>query len=145
MTTPCRAATPASSRPLTVILFDIDRFKAINDDLGHLGGDFTLRELAACVKTGIRKEELFARYGGEEFVIVLPETTIAGAVVVAERVRQLVARHPFQYEGKAFTLTVSIGLAATAGDPPLTPSELLNLADQKLYQAKREGRDRVVS
>jgi diguanylate cyclase (GGDEF)-like protein len=132
-------------RPLTVILFDIDRFKAINDDLGHLGGDFTLRELAACIKGGIRKEELFARYGGEEFVMVLPETTLEGAAAAAERLRQLVAQHPFQYEGKAFNLTVSMGLAATAGDPPLTPSELLNLADQKLYQAKREGRNRVVS
>ena len=131
-------------RDLSLILFDIDRFKTINDDLGHLGGDFTLRELAACVKTGIRKEELFARYGGEEFVIVLPETTLEGAAVAAERIRQLVAQHPFQYEGKSFTLTVSMGLAATAGNPPLNPAELLNLADQKLYQAKREGRNRVV-
>jgi diguanylate cyclase (GGDEF)-like protein len=132
-------------RPLTVILFDIDRFKVINDELGHLGGDFTLRELAACVKNSIRKEELFARYGGEEFVIVLPETTLDGAAIAAERIRKLVAEYPFQYEGKAFTVTVSMGMAATAGDPSMSPAELLNLADQKLYQAKREGRNRVAS
>ena len=66
------------ARPLALIMFDIDRFKAINDELGHLGGDFTLRELAACVKGSVRKEELFARYGGEEFAIVLPETNLEG-------------------------------------------------------------------
>ena len=72
-------------RPLALALFDLDRFKAVNDDLGHLGGDFTLREVAACVKSSIRKEELFARYGGEEFAIVLPETAREGAVQMAER------------------------------------------------------------
>src|SRR5271165_5308071 len=72
-------------RPLALLLFDIDHFKGINDQMGHLGGDFTLRELAARVKGGIRKEELFARYGGEEFVVVLPETTREGAIIVAER------------------------------------------------------------
>jgi GGDEF domain-containing protein len=66
------------SRPLSLIMFDLDRFKSINDDLGHLGGDFTLREMAACVRTCVRKEELFARYGGEEFIIVLPETNMEG-------------------------------------------------------------------
>src|SRR5436305_611589 len=72
-------------RPLALILFDLDRFKAINDDLGHLGGDFTLRELASVVKSSIRKEELFARYGGEEFAVVLPETNFEGGIHVAER------------------------------------------------------------
>src|SRR5246127_2608966 len=81
-------------RPLSLVLFDIDHFKTINDTFGHLGGDFTLRELAAVVKAGIRKEELFARYGGEEFVIVLPETTREGAVIGAERIRSLVETHP---------------------------------------------------
>jgi diguanylate cyclase (GGDEF)-like protein len=133
------------ARPLTVILFDIDRFKTINDDLGHLGGDFTLRELAACVKSSIRKEELFARYGGEEFAIVLPETTLEGGASAAERIRQLIGEHTFQYEGKTFNITLSLGVSATDGSSPLTPAELLNQADQKLYQAKREGRNRVVS
>jgi diguanylate cyclase (GGDEF)-like protein len=131
-------------RPLALILFDIDRFKAINDELGHLGGDFTLRELAAAVKAGIRKEELFARYGGEEFAVVLPETNSEGGAQVAERIRQLVESHLFQYEGKVYQVTVSMGVATTQGDDSLTPHELLRQADEKLYQAKHEGRNKVV-
>src|SRR5579884_2788657 len=77
-------------RPLSLVMFDLDKFKTVNDDLGHLGGDFTLREMSACVKNCVRKEELFARYGGEEFVVVLPETTGEGAVAVAERIRTMV-------------------------------------------------------
>jgi two-component system, cell cycle response regulator len=133
------------SRPLALIMFDIDRFKTINDDMGHLGGDFTLRELAACVKGSIRKEELFARYGGEEFVILLPETTQENGTLVAERLRQVIERHLFQYEGKAFPVTISLGVAATTGDQTLTPHDLIRLADEKLYQAKNGGRNRVAS
>jgi two-component system, cell cycle response regulator len=132
-------------RPLALILFDLDRFKNINDELGHLGGDFTLREMAARVKTCIRKEELFARYGGEEFLIVLPETTLEGALVVAERIRAMVEKHSFQYEGKAYAVTVSVGVAGTDGDRSLTPSQLIGEADEKLFQAKRDGRNRVVA
>jgi diguanylate cyclase (GGDEF)-like protein len=131
-------------RPLALILFDLDHFKNINDDLGHLGGDFTLRELAACVKGSVRKEELFARYGGEEFIIVLPETDREGALNVAERVRSLVEKHPFQYEGRTISVTVSVGVATTTGEVPLTPADLIREADEKLYQAKEQGRNRVV-
>jgi two-component system, cell cycle response regulator len=130
-------------RPLALMMFDLDKFKLINDELGHLGGDYTLRELAAVVRNGIRKEELFARYGGEEFAVVLPETTRENAVVVAERVRSMVQDHEFRYEGKQFTITVSVGVTGTAGDAPLTPHELIRLADEKLYQAKSAGRNRV--
>jgi two-component system, cell cycle response regulator len=133
------------NRPLALILFDLDRFKSINDELGHLGGDFTLREMAACVKTCVRKEELLARYGGEEFLVVLPETNLEGALAVAERVRAMVEKHTFQYEGKAYPVTVSLGVAATNGDRPLTPCELIGEADEKLFRAKREGRNRVVA
>src|SRR5262249_49802523 len=122
-------------RPLTLVLFDLDRFKAINDELGHLGGDFTLRELAACVKSHIRKEELFARYGGEEFVVVLPETNRDGGLTVAERIRTTVEKHLFQYEGKSYPVTVSVGLAWTDGGENLTPTELIRSADERLYQA----------
>ena len=132
-------------RPLAIIMFDLDRFKAINDELGHLGGDFTIREMAACVKTCVRKEELFARYGGEEFIIVLPETNMEGAVAVAERLRVMVEKHAFQYEGKTYPLTVSVGVAATNGERPLSPSDLISEADQKLFEAKRLGRNRVVA
>ncbi len=132
-------------RPLALIMFDIDLFKAINDDLGHLGGDFTLRELSACVKGCIRKEELFARYGGEEFAVVLPETTREGAVNVAERIRDIIQTHTFEYEGKTYQVTVSLGVAATAGDVALTCSDLIRQADERLYQAKHEGRNRVIA
>lgn len=133
------------ARPLSLIMFDLDCFKAINDDLGHLGGDFTLREMASCVKTCVRKEELFARYGGEEFVIVLPETNLQGGTAVAERMRELVEKHCFQYEGKSFPLTVSVGVAATDGTRPLSPSDLIGEADEKLFEAKRSGRNRVIA
>jgi len=132
-------------RPLAVILFDLDRFKAINDDLGHLGGDFTLRELAFCIKTCVRKEELLARYGGEEFIVVLPETNLDGAIVVAERLRATIEKHDFQYEGKSFPLTISAGVAATNGDRPLSPANLIGEADEKLAEAKKQGRNRVVA
>jgi len=133
------------TRPLALIMFDLDCFKAVNDELGHLGGDFTLREMAACVRSCVRKEEVFARYGGEEFVIVLPEIDLQGAAAVAERLRAMVAKHPFHYEGKSYPVTVSIGVAATDGSRPLSPSDLLNEADQKLFEAKRQGRNRVVA
>jgi two-component system, cell cycle response regulator len=132
-------------RPLALILFDIDLFKSINDEYGHLGGDFTLRELAACVKSVIRKEELFARYGGEEFIVVLPESGIEAARLVGERVRKLVESHPFQFEGKSFHITISAGVAVTHGDDPLTPTDLIRLADQNLHQAKKTGRNRVIA
>jgi diguanylate cyclase (GGDEF)-like protein len=129
---------------LSLILFDIDRFKSINDEMGHLGGDFILRELAAIVKGSIRKEELFARYGGEEFAIVLPETPLENGRLVAERIRVLVERHAFQYEGKSVPITISMGVAATAGEVPLTPTDLIRIADEHLFTAKQTGRNRVV-
>jgi diguanylate cyclase (GGDEF)-like protein len=132
-------------RPLALLLFDIDHFKAINDEMGHLGGDFTLRELALRVKGGIRKEELFTRYGGEEFAVVLPETALEGAVGIAERIRTLVEARPFVYEERDYKLTISIGVATTGGEEGLTPTELLRRADERLYQAKRDGRNRVAA
>jgi diguanylate cyclase (GGDEF)-like protein len=132
-------------RPLAILLFDIDHFKGVNDQMGHLGGDFTLRELALRVKSGIRKEELFARYGGEEFAVVLPETTREGAIQIAERIRTLVEAEPFVYEKHNYSLTISIGVATTDGEEPLTPAELLRRADERLYQAKRDGRNRVAA
>src|SRR5262249_6379233 len=112
-------------------------------ELGHLGGDFTLRELSACVKGSIRKEELFARYGGEEFVIVLPETARENGIAAAERIRGVIERHRFQYEGKTCPGTISARVAATDGSVPLTPHELIRLADEKLFEAKTAGRNCV--
>jgi two-component system, cell cycle response regulator len=132
-------------RPLALVMLDLDRFRAINEEYGHLGGDFALRELAARLKSNIRKEELFARYGGEEFAIVLPETTREGAVILCERLRKLCEDTLFQYEDKSFRVTISLGVATTDGSERLSPRELISRADEKLYQAKHEGRNRVVS
>jgi len=139
------ARSARHGRPLALVMFDGDWFKAINDDLGHLGGDFTLRELANCVKAGVRREDLFARYGGEEFSLVLVESDKEGAVEVAQRVRESVEQHAFEYEGRSYRLTISMGVATTAGDAAMDVTELIRQADEKLYQAKRSGRNCVVS
>jgi len=135
--------TVRHARPLSLALFDIDRFKAVNDNLGHLGGDFTLRELAACVKKVVRREDLFARYGGEEFALVLIETGLKEATHVAERIRKLVEDHSFRFDDKVFHLTISIGVAECPLDGTATPRELMRRADENLYEAKRAGRNRV--
>jgi diguanylate cyclase (GGDEF)-like protein len=131
------------SRVLTLIMLDVDRFKAVNDRLGHLAGDFTLRELAARIRTTIRKEELFARYGGEEFAVILPETPIDKGIRAAERIRSLVAQQPFVVDGASFHITLSAGVVSTAGEEWLTSDEILRRADDKLYLAKKAGRNRV--
>ena len=131
------------NRPLSLIMLDIDRFKSINDDYGHLGGDFTLRELASRIKGNIRKEELFARYGGEEFAVVLPETNPEGAVVAADRILKVVSQSNFRFEEKSFSVTISAGVTTTQGEMNISPLELIRRADEKLYQAKHEGRNRV--
>src|SRR5436190_2186309 len=110
------ARSSRHNRPLSLIMMDIDRFKAINDEYGHLGGDFTLREMASRVKGNIRKEELFARYGGEEFAVVLPETNLEGAVILADRLVKVINQQPFQYEDKTFPVTISAGVTTTVGE-----------------------------
>jgi two-component system cell cycle response regulator len=132
-------------RPLSVLMFDIDHFKSVNEEMGHLGGDFALRELTRRVKDGIRKEELFARYGGEEFAVVLPETDRAGAIAIAERIRSLVEARPFEFESHTFSITISLGVATTEGEEGLVPTDLLRQADDRLFVAKRAGRNRVAA
>lgn len=139
------ARSQRHSRPLSVLMFDIDKFKAVNDEHGHLCGDFVLRELAESACSSVRREDLFARYGGEEFVLVLVETKLEQAVEVAERLRESVASRQFRFESQPIRLTVSVGVAATAGDPAVTATSLLKTADENLYQAKRMGRNKVVS
>ena len=139
------ARSSRHERPLSLAMIDIDKFKALNDDLGHLGGDFTLRELATRIKGNVRKEELFARYGGEEFALVLPETPADGALLLCSRLVQLVGEQPFCYEDSTFQVTISVGLTTTEGERGITPTELIGRADAKLYEAKDQGRNRVVS
>jgi diguanylate cyclase (GGDEF)-like protein len=130
-------------RQLSLLIFDIDFFKTINDQYGHLAGDHVLRELARIVQERIRRDEVFARYGGEEFVIVLPETPLAGGVALAENLRGRVESHAFAFQGERIPVTISVGCAMLAEER--TAAELIQRADDKLYEAKRGGRNKVCS
>ena len=131
-------------RHLGLILLDIDEFKRVNDDLGHLTGDYVLRELAQVISRRVRREELLARYGGEEFILVLPETTKDGAAKYADALRKIIERHDFVFEGNHIHITVSIGVGGF--DPNMgRPMDLIRVADERLYEAKRSGRNRVCS
>jgi two-component system cell cycle response regulator len=132
-------------KPLSVLILDIDFFKAINDGHGHDAGDDVLREFSLRIRKSIRNIDLACRYGGEEFVIVMPETDAAVAGMVAERIRRRIATEPFPIQQGARTLdvTISIGLAAL-GDTGDTAAAMLKRADTALYRAKRDGRNRVV-
>jgi two-component system, cell cycle response regulator len=131
-------------RPLSLLMFDIDHFKAINDTHGHLTGDHVLKEMAARLLGRVRKEELLARYGGEEFAAVLPETDHGGAMKFGEQIRTLVCNKPFEYEGDVLDISVSVGVATTSGEVALEPHEFIRMADENLYRAKHQGRNRVV-
>ena len=137
------ARSTRHARPLSVLMIDLDHFKGVNDTFGHLCGDQVLRELSDRVRPQVRREDLFARAGGEEFVMALVEAPIEVAREAAERVRQVVRGNPFRFDGMEIPLTVSVGVATTSGDDAPTPGELLNAADERLYEAKGAGRDRV--
>ena len=131
-------------RPLSVLMIDLDNFKAVNDSMGHLAGDSALKAMAALIRETIRREELFSRFGGEEFAIILPETKIEQAVILAEKIRSIVENNQFDFESKKFNITVSIGVATTEGDPPVTMDQLIQQSDARLYLAKNSGKNRVV-
>ena len=131
-------------RPLSLVMFDVDHFKRINDTLGHLAGDYALKELARVVQSRIRRDELLARYGGEEFALVLPETPLEGAEALAETLRQRIESHEFVFEGERIDVTVSLGVAART-ESMTGPADLIQAADACLYIAKRTGRNRVVA
>jgi two-component system cell cycle response regulator len=136
----------ARGKSLTVVMVDIDYFKSINDNYGHDAGDDVLRQLATRVRRSIRGIDLACRYGGEEFVIVMPETDMAVATIVAERLRRRIAAEPFTIEQGKRTIetTISVGIATLdAADDDA--AKILKRADQALYRAKRDGRNRVVA
>ena len=137
-----------SGKPLTVLMLDVDFFKAINDTFGHLSGDRVLRELAACLKTRLRAQDMAGRWGGEEFLVVLPDTDTAGAWVLAEKLRAAVEHIRFTArDGRSIPLTISVGfhtlLPEWLGGADL--DALISSADQALYHAKQKGRNRVES
>ncbi len=129
-------------RALSLILFDIDHFKRVNDTYGHLAGDNLLRQIAAAVKPRLRREDVFARTGGEEFGVLLPEVGLEGAQTTAEKVRRIIEVATLKHERDAITCTVSLGVATTGADDT-SGEDLYKRADARLYEAKQGGRNRV--
>jgi diguanylate cyclase (GGDEF)-like protein len=132
-------------RPLALAMMDIDHFTGINSAVGHLGGEYTLRQLGLHLGQAVRKDDLLARYGGEEFALVMPETVGVQASQAAERLRRLVEELAFDFDGAKYRLTLSIGVVTHSGQEWLAADELIRLADENLYQAKLLGRNRVVT
>jgi two-component system cell cycle response regulator len=131
--------------PLNCIMLDIDHFKKINDTYGHRIGDFVLREFAQLVKRHTRKSDLLARYGGEEFILLLPQTSLKGALIEAKRLQKVVKDMQFPHLRKDHRITVSFGIASVPDKRIKSPDDLINFADNALYKAKEKGRDLIVS
>ncbi|MGB3808865.1 MAG: PleD family two-component system response regulator [Parvibaculum sp.] len=132
-------------KPVSLLIFDIDYFKSVNDNYGHPAGDAVLKEFAQRISQNVRGVDLACRLGGEEFVVVMPDTDLSYALMVAERLRQKVAEVPFHVEPTvSISVTVSIGIGVSEGTADCA-AKLLERADAALYKAKREGRNRVVA
>jgi diguanylate cyclase (GGDEF)-like protein len=130
------------NRPFSAMIFDIDHFKKINDEYGHAAGDQTLRGLAERCRMSSRAVDVIGRYGGEEFVVLLPETNLESARLVAERLRQTIMKNPFETNAGPLEVTISIGVAESSKLDTL--KTLVERADIALYEAKHAGRNRVM-
>ncbi len=129
--------------PLSLILFDLDHFKKLNDNYGHDAGDYVLKDMAAVIRAnGIRDQDVFARYGGEEFVILLPKTNLKQSFEIAERLRKLIENKEFLYDGKRLPVTASVGVADYRQGVN-TGTDLFKRADDAVYKAKDAGRNQV--
>ncbi|MCI0506637.1 MAG: GGDEF domain-containing protein [Gammaproteobacteria bacterium] len=126
---------------LSLLIVDVDHFKAINDNYGHSAGDAVLKSMVTCINDTMRVSDIMFRYGGEEFALILAGTGMDGARQVGERIRAAVAAYPFVYNGKEMDLTVSIGVASLGRRD--SAKRLFNKADTALYQAKKAGRNQV--
>ncbi len=131
-------------RRLIIGLFDIDDFKLVNDTHGHLAGDQVLTDIASVVRSKIRREDVFARLGGDEFALALPEITLPQGLQVADKLRKLIGKREFHHDSTTLSLTISMGLLEYRGKT-VEAAELLKQADLKLYEAKRQGKNRVCS
>jgi diguanylate cyclase (GGDEF)-like protein len=129
--------------PLSVIFLDLDGFKGINDQYGHLAGSGTLAEVGAILAEAVRESDILARYGGDEFVVVLPETPASGALVIAERLRKAIEEHGFlQGQGLSARISASFGIASYP-DHALTPEGLIQKADQAMYRVKERDKNGI--
>lgn len=136
------ARSRRSGRPLSVVLSDLDHFKRVNDTLGHAAGDTALKAVAEAIRSSLRAQDLAARWGGEEFILLLPDTGGEGAAHVAEATRAAIADLPIEHDGSRIQVTLSLGVAEHQRGRNL--EETIAQADAALYQAKQEGRNRVV-
>jgi diguanylate cyclase (GGDEF)-like protein len=127
--------------PLSLLFLDIDNFKTVNDTLGHPQGDLVLKSLADYLAREVRQADLLCRYGGEEFVVLLPQTPVIQAKIMAERLREGIAHTPFSLADREVYITVSIGVAGLT--PDMDGTALVKAADAALYQAKHTGKNRV--
>jgi diguanylate cyclase (GGDEF)-like protein len=130
--------------PACLMILDLDYFKTVNDRLGHTAGDLVLRELASLMTDTVRDVDTVGRYGGEEFAIILPHTSIEQAQPLAERLRNLIETHSFDVEDGTVRLTASIGIAEVCNPAIASVEDWVNAADTALYDAKAQGRNRVV-
>ncbi|MAT42686.1 MAG: hypothetical protein CL609_10115 [Anaerolineaceae bacterium] len=128
---------------VSLIMLDLDFFKNVNDTYGHLAGDMALKKVAQLIKDSIRQVDVAARFGGEEFVILLPETEIQQAVLLAERLRKNVRENPLILKNGTVEISISIGISSKMAVDPLSVEVLIHCADQALYEAKKLGRDQV--
>ncbi|MBL7665033.1 MAG: GGDEF domain-containing protein [Bacteriovoracaceae bacterium] len=132
-----------TGKPLTLIIFDLDHFKKLNDNFGHDAGDYVLKEMGTLLrKNGIREGDIFARYGGEEFVVLLPGTNLKQGFEIAERLRKMVEIHPFTYDKKRLPVSASIGIADYR-EGITTGVDLFKRADSAVYKSKENGRNQV--
>jgi len=138
------AVASRHGHPLTLVMFDVDHFKKVNDTYGHLAGDAVLKDLAVRIRPRIRREDLFARYGGEEFACVLPSTALPGGVVFADHLRSLIEERPCVFGDQSISFTVSLGVTTLHRENGVDSAALIQRADDNLYAAKRGGRNRVV-
>ncbi|TFH29319.1 MAG: diguanylate cyclase [Myxococcales bacterium] len=128
-------------RPLTLVICDIDHFKRVNDEFGHLAGDHVLKEVAQLAKSRLRPDDVIARYGGEEIAVILPETDLRGGIRIADELRKMIAAETFIFEEDDIDVTISCGVAQL--DPTWRSHDFVRAADERLYEAKRAGRNRV--
>jgi two-component system, cell cycle response regulator len=129
---------------LSLLMFDVDHFKRVNDTFGHLAGDFVLAKLAKVATATVRTEDVFARYGGEEFGVLCRGVPLPSAGILGERLRAIVEATVFEHDGQRMPITISIGVASHPEAPIETGLQLIAAADQALYEAKRAGRNRVL-
>lgn len=130
--------------PFTIVMFDLDHFKAINDTYLHVAGDEALKHVAALVRSSIREVDIAGRCGGEEFIVILPFTDLEGGRIWAERFRRRLDEEPLYFEDKVITITATAGVASTCG-PSTNADDLVAMADRALYKGKKMGRNRVVA